>query len=174
PEAMVSGIFRPPYFPITKDWMRAQIEYRHFSPGDVLSPAANIQLQTGALNHPNGAVGYRLETSGATFAYLTDFEHDGDGGDTMVERLAAGADLALLDATYTPEEYPRFIGFGHSTWEKCGDLCADAGVKQWGLFHHMHLRTDMEQREIEAAAQAIYPAAFAARQGLRIALPKLA
>ena len=174
PEAMVAGIFRPPYFPITKDWMRAQIEYRQFSPGEVLNPAADVQLQTGALCHPNGAVGYRLETSGASFAYLTDFEHDGGSGDATIERLARDADLALLDATYTPQEYPHFAGFGHSTWDECGALCAKAGVKQWGLFHHMHLRTDAEQQVIETAARAAYPNAFAVRQGQRIALPKLA
>ncbi len=169
---MVAGIFRPPYFPITKDRMRAEIEYRQFSPGDVLSPAAGITLQTGALCHPNGAVGYRLETSGASFAYLTDFEHDGGVGDATIRRLALDVDLALLDATYSPQEYPDFAGFGHSTWDNCGSLCVQAGVKQWGMFHHMHLRTDAEQRQIETAAQAAYPNAFAARQGQRIALPK--
>ena len=173
-EAMVAGIFRPPYFPITKDLMRAQIEYRQFSPGDVLSLAADIQLQTGALCHPNGDVGYRLETSGASFAYLTDFEHDGGSGDATIKRLARDADMALLDATYTPQEYPRFTGFGHSTWDKCGALCVKAGVKRWGMFHHMHLRTDAQQRVIETVAQAAYPNAFAVRQGQRIALPKQA
>ena len=40
------------------------------------------------------------------------------------------------------------------------------------MFHHMHLRTDAEQRVMETAAQAAYPNAFAAREGQRIALPK--
>lgn len=172
PEEMVAGIFRPPYYPITKEVMRAQIEYCQFLPGDILNPAADIRLETGALRHPNGAVGYRLETSGASFAYLTDFERDGGSGDATIVRLALDADLALLDATYVPEEYPRYAGFGHSTWADCGSLCAKAGAKRWGLFHHMHLRTDAEQRVIETAARAAYPNAFAARQGQRIALPK--
>ena len=41
------------------------------------------------------------------------------------------------------------------------------------MFHHMHMRTDAEQRVIEAAVQAVYPNAFAVRQGQQIALPKL-
>ncbi len=87
--------------------------------------------------------------------------------------LSEGADLALLDATYSPEEYSRFAGFGHSTWDKCGSLCVKAGAKRWGMFHHMHLRTDGEQRVMETAARGAYPNTFAARQGQRIALPKL-
>ena len=165
PEQLVDGIFRPPYFPITKEYMRADVEYHKFTPGDVLQPSAGVTLTTGALNHPNGAVGYRLERAGATFCYLTDFEHDGGRGDAEVVRLAKDADLALLDATYTPEEYPRYVGFGHSTWEHCGELCARAGVKHWGMFHHMHMRADDDQRAIEDAARKVFPNAFAVRQG---------
>ncbi len=172
PEQLVAGIFRPPYFPITKDYMRADVEYRQFKPGDVLKPAPGVTITTGMLNHPNGAIGYRFEKSGASFAYLTDFEHDGGKGDAEIRRLAHNADLAVLDTTYTPEEYPRFVHFGHSTWEHCGALCAEAGVKRWGMFHHMHMRTDAEQRVLEKKAQAVYPNAFAARQGDHFELAK--
>lgn len=171
PEQLVDGIFRPPYFPITKDYMRADVEYRQFKPGDILTPFAGVELVTGALNHPNGAVGYRVEASGASFAYLTDFEHDGGAGDAEVLRLAHDADLALLDTTYTPEEYPRYVSFGHSTWDQVGALCAKAGVRKWGMFHHMHMRSDIDQAEIEKAAMAVYPNSFAARQDQRFELP---
>lgn len=165
PEELVDGIFRPPYFPITKDYMRADVEYRRFSPGDVLEPSPGVRLLTGALNYPNGAVGYRMERAGAVFSYLTDFEHDGGAGDTEIRRLAEDADLVLIDATYTPEEYPRFATFGHSTWRHCGELCAQAGAKRWGMFHHMHMRTDADQHAIELAARKAFPNSFAVRQG---------
>jgi phosphoribosyl 1,2-cyclic phosphodiesterase len=171
PEQIVAGIFRPPYFPITKDFMRADVEYRQFKPGAVLKPAAGVTLTTAALNHPNGAVGYRMESGGACFCYITDFEHDGGCGDAEIRRLARNADLALLDATYTPEEYPRFIKFGHSTWEQCGALCAEAGVGRWGMFHHMHMRSDEEQLDMEARARSVYPNSFAVRQGQQFELP---
>jgi phosphoribosyl 1,2-cyclic phosphodiesterase len=165
PEQLVDGIFRPPYFPITKDYMRADVDYRQFAPGDVLEPSPGVRIETGALNHPNGAVGYRVMRGGAVFSYITDFEHDGGAGDAEVVRLARNADLALLDATYTPEEYPRYKTFGHSTWEQCGALCAEAGVRAWGIFHHMHMRADIDQQAIEDASRKVYPNSFAARQG---------
>jgi phosphoribosyl 1,2-cyclic phosphodiesterase len=171
PEQLVAGIFRPPYFPITKEFMRAEVEYRQFRPGDILEPGSDIRLTTGLLNHPNGAVGYRMESGGACFCYLTDFEHDGGRGDRELCRLAQDADLALLDATYTPEEYPHFVKFGHSTWRQCGELCEEAGVKKWGMFHHMHMRSDEDQLSMEAKAQAAFPNAFAARQGQCFELP---
>lgn len=170
-EDVIDGIFRPPYFPITKDWMRADVEYRQFRPGDVLRPGGGVAIGTGALNHPNGAVGYRLECGGASFSYITDFEHDGGVGDAEVRRLAEGSDLAFLDAAYTPQEYPKFASFGHSTWEKCGALCEDAGTRRWGMFHHMHLRTDADLLRIEKEAQGRFPNCFAVRQGQRFELP---
>lgn len=151
PEQLVDGIFRPPYFPITREYMRADVEYRRFSPSDVIEPSPGVRLVTGRLTHPNGAVGYRIERSGAVFSYLTDFEHDGGKGDDEIRRLAKDADLVLLDATYTPEEYPRYAGYGHSTWRHCGEFCAEAGARRWGMFHHMHMRTDADQRAIELA-----------------------
>ncbi len=60
---------------ISKDYMRAEVEYHKFSPGDVLEPSPGVRIVTGSLTHPNGAVGYRIERGGATFRYLTDFEH---------------------------------------------------------------------------------------------------
>jgi len=170
PEELVAGIFRPPYFPITKDWIRADVEYHQFAPGDVLKPMHGTRIITGKLNHPNGAVGYRVERAGASFAYLTDFEHDDGAGDAEVVRLARDADLAMLDATYTPQEYPRFMHFGHSTWDRCGQLCDQAGTKRWGLFHHMHLRSDADQLAIEKTAQEVYPNSFCTRQGQRFEL----
>lgn len=76
----------------------------------------------------------------------------------------------MLDATYTPEEYPRYVKFGHSTWQHCGALCAEAGAKRWGMFHHMHMRKDAEQRDIEAQAQKVFPNSFAVREGERFEL----
>ena len=32
------------------------------------------------------------------------------------KKLAAGADILIYDAQYTPEEYPAKVGWGHSTW----------------------------------------------------------
>ena len=171
PEELVAGVFRQPYFPVDKSCMRASVEYRKFRAGEVLKPFPGVRLVTAELNHPGGACGYRIEAKGAVFSYITDFEHDGGKGDDAVRLLARNADLAFLDATYTPEEYPKFVKFGHSTWRQCGALCAEAGTRNWGMFHHMHQRKDADQRQIELDAQQVFPNSFAVRQGQRFELP---
>ncbi|MEO2006583.1 MAG: TIM barrel protein, partial [Candidatus Poribacteria bacterium] len=40
-----------------------------------------------------------------------------------------GADLVVYDSTYTDEEFPKFVNWGHSTWQEGVRLCDAAGAK---------------------------------------------
>ena len=56
-----------------------------------------------------------------------------------VERLAAfidGTEALILDATYTDEEYPSKVGWGHSCTSQVIDLADRAKAKALYLFHH--------------------------------------
>ena len=80
-------------------------------------------------------------------------------------KLAAGADILIYDAQYTPEEYPAKVGWGHSTWQAGAELARAAGVPQLVLFHHDPGRTDAQLAAIEAQARAQLPGTVAAREG---------
>jgi ribonuclease BN (tRNA processing enzyme) len=47
-----------------------------------------------------------------------------------------GADLLILDAQYTDEEYQRHIGWGHGSVSSVVSLAAEADAKRLLLFHH--------------------------------------
>lgn len=112
------------------------------SAGDTLEPGPGIVLKTAPLNHPNGACGYRVEFAGRSICYITDTEHYPEGRDQTVVDLVQGSDIMIYDATYTEEEYPRFVGFGHSTWEEAVRVADAASVKTLVLFHHEPTHTD--------------------------------
>ena len=59
----------------------------------------------------------------------------------------------IYDSTYTDEEFPRYVSWGHSTWQEGVRLCREAGAKQLAIFHHNPDHTDdvMEQIEKRAA-----------------------
>ena len=117
------------------------------------------------LNHPDPVYGYRLEHAGQSIVYATDTEHFACVDPTL-KKLAAGADILIYDAQYTPEEYPSKVGWGHSTWEAGAELARAAGVPQLVLFHHDPGRTDAQLAALEAAARAALPGTVAAREGL--------
>src|SRR5205085_1670612 len=61
----------------------------------------------------------------------------------MVE-FVGGADLLLHDAMFTDAEYPRYRGWGHSSFRQAVRLADDAGVRRLALFHHAPDRSDTE------------------------------
>ena len=65
--------------------------------------------------------------------------------------LARGVDLLLHDAQYTREEYPRHVGWGHSTIHDALAFARLAGVKHLVPFHHDPGRDDAA---LEAAVEA--------------------
>lgn len=162
---MISGIMKAPYFPIAPEIFIADVDYRDFKPGDVLNPYDGIVLRTGNLNHPNAAVGYRVEFQGRCACYITDTEHTPGKLDQNVLKLIDHADLVIYDAAFTDKEMPRYRGFGHSSWEEGVRLCKAAKAKQLAIFHHSPLRNDDELDEIGEEAKAAFAGAFVARQG---------
>ena len=107
-----------------------------------------IVIKTGQLNHPNGACGYRIEYAGKVIAICTDTEHFEDHIDENVIKLAQDADIMIYDSAYTNDEYQKFKGWGHSTWQEALKVADAAKVKQTFLFHHDPSHNDERMDEI--------------------------
>lgn len=167
---MVEEFMRAPFFPVRPAVFSPNTRYRDFVPGDTLRPPGAAVIHTGALNHADGAVGYRLESDGRVVAYITDHEHGNATADATVERLIHGADLLVIDATYTDAEYPSHRGWGHSTWQHATALCRQQQVKRLVLFHHRPRRTDSELVAIEQEARQAFPDTIVACDDLEITL----
>jgi phosphoribosyl 1,2-cyclic phosphodiesterase len=162
----LSEMMQAPLFPVPPETFRANVSFHDFEVGETLHPAPGITLRTAPLNHPNSAVGYRIEFDGRAICYITDTEHyEGERDETLIE-LVRGADIMIYDATYTDEEYPRFVGFGHSTWQEGCRVADAAGVEKLVLFHHDPSHNDEMMGEIEAAAAEARPGTVAAREGM--------
>lgn len=67
----------------------------------------------------------------------------------LVIEFAGNADLAIVDAQYTDEEYPDKVGWGHSTVEDAIKLGINANIKKVALIHHEPTRPDPKMEEIE-------------------------
>jgi phosphoribosyl 1,2-cyclic phosphodiesterase len=159
----------PPLFPIDVESFQARMEYRDFHPGDTLQPRPGVTLHTGMLNHPGGAIGYRLESEGKVLAYLTDTELPQPAGNGELA-LARNADLLIFDTTYTDAEIASRRGWGHSTWKDGVRLAKAAGAKKLCMFHHDPSHDDAFMDKLGAEAAAAHPGTIVAREGLVIDL----
>lgn len=160
----------PPLFPVPIEIFKADIAYKDFVAGQILTPRPGVVLRTTPLNHPNGATGYRIEYGGRSVCYVTDTEHNGHGPDARICELIAGADIVIYDSTYTDEEYPKFKGWGHSTWEEGIRVCEAAGAKRLVIFHHDPSHDDSFMDGIAAAAEKRRLGTLVAREGLTLTL----
>jgi phosphoribosyl 1,2-cyclic phosphodiesterase len=160
----IRSLFRAPFFPVDYADLQQQISTRELRANDQLT-IGDITITMARLNHPDPVFGVRLEHGGQTIVYATDTEHFACVDPTL-KKLAAGADILIYDAQYTPEEYPAKVGWGHSTWLAGAELACAAGVPQLVLFHHDPNRTDAQLAAIEAEAAHHLPGTVAAREGM--------
>jgi phosphoribosyl 1,2-cyclic phosphodiesterase len=166
-----------PSFPVRLDELGAQIALREARPGEAFD-VGEAHVKIARLNHPGGALAYRVEHEGRCLVYATDTEHYACV-DPALRALADGADVLIYDAQYTPEEYRgdggrSRVGWGHSTYVAGAELARACGARKLVLFHHDPRRTDAGVGEIERLARDLFPASVAAREGLVIRVEALA
>ena len=136
----------------------------------MIHPRPGVTLRTVPLNHPGGAVGYRIEYGGRAVAYVTDIELTDGPLDPALLALTKGAGLVILDAAYTDDELRTRAGWGHSSWQQGVRLAEAAGAGRLCLFHHDPDHDDAFMDNIKAAVEAARPGTIVAREGLRIDL----
>ncbi|MBX2819755.1 MAG: MBL fold metallo-hydrolase [Rhodothermaceae bacterium] len=126
--------------------------------GDSLSYLCEHGFQVSSLqmNHPGGALGYRVSYNGSSMVHMPDNELDAPNPVTSFDRFVEfckGADVLSHDAMYVEEDLPEKRGWGHSMLPKVCELAVAAGVKHLVLFHHDPERDDKEIDQIQSRAR---------------------
>jgi phosphoribosyl 1,2-cyclic phosphodiesterase len=162
--AVLAGQMIPPYFPVTLDALRARLSFHSLIPGEPVRVGQAL-VTAAELNHPNGAVAYRIEHGGKAVVYATDNEHGTRSDDALIA-LSRGAEAVIYDAMYTEEEYQASkVGWGHSTWLAGARIVERAGAKQLVLFHHEPTRSDEQLDQLLARAREHSRRTILAREG---------
>ena len=157
-----------PMFPVPLSAMQAKMRFEDFEAGMSFNVYDDVHVRTCQLNHPNGATGYRIEHKGSSICYITDTEHVPGKLDENILTLIEGTDLVIYDSTYTEEEFPSKIGWGHSTWNEGVKLCREAGAKSMAIFHHDPEHDDEFMAKLGEEAKAEWDGTFVAREGMEL------
>ena len=158
-----------PYFPVGLPEMRAQRRFHDIEEGRL--SLDEMVVQTMWLNHPQGCMGFRLETREGVFAYATDNEPGDPIFDANVRKLAAGADVLIYDAQYLPEDNEaRRRGWGHSHWREAINIVMESGARELVLFHHDPTHDDACIDAVVKEASNYYASVRAAAEGAEIIL----
>ena len=156
-----------PYFPVGLAQMQAQQHFYDLDAGRM--DLGTMTVETSWLNHPQGCMGFRLETKEGVVVYATDNEPGHPGFDKNVRKLAEGADVLIYDSQYLPDEYEaRRRGWGHSHWREAVNVVMESGAKELVLFHHDPEHNDECIDSIVKEARNYYPQVRAAAEGMQI------
>lgn len=165
---VIGRLMSSPLFPVPIEVFQADLEFKDFEPGRDIDVDSDVRISTTPLNHPQGAVGYRVDFEGKSICYISDTEHFEGRLDENILGLIDRADIMIYDATYTDEEYSNHIGWGHSTWREGAKLCDAANVKQLVLFHHDPNHDDAAMDVISREAAAERSGTIVATEGMTL------
>lgn len=193
-EATLSSQMESPYFPVSMQQMPGNISIVELK--DKAFQIGDVKVEAMFTNHPGICAAFRLTTSGGVIVYCPDNEllqrmrlakAETDEARREAEEFARErdqrlvdfcreADVLIMDCQYDAEEYPRYVGWGHSCVDDSVALAAEAGVKRFFLFHHDPSHTDEKILAMEASAKALAKKSAptmevsAAREGLEVSL----
>jgi phosphoribosyl 1,2-cyclic phosphodiesterase len=169
-EQVMAEQMAAPYFPVDLAQMKAKRNFYDIENG-CLPMDDGIKIKTAYPNHPQGCLGFRLETKDGVLVYATDNEPGDPHFDKNVRKLAEGADILIYDAQYLPEEYEaRRRGWGHSHWREAVNVVMESGAKELILYHHDPDHTDEIVDKVVQDARNYYPKVRAASEGMEIHL----
>ena len=162
-EAVFGAQMSAPFFPVNFDHLPASKHFVELESSSLELPTATVRWFS--MNHPQGAVGYRIDSAGASIVYASDHEFGDQEIDAGIVAAARGADILIHDAQFTPEEYESHRGWGHSTWQAAIDVARAAEVGRLILFHHDPAHDDQTLEAIERQAREELSATDMAREG---------
>jgi ribonuclease Z len=172
-EQVFAAQLASPYFPVDVSMMTAKREFREVDSGDKWE-VNGTRISCRYLNHPQGCLGYRIDTPGGSIVYATDNEPGVAEFDQNLRLLAQDADVLIYDSQYSPEQLASDRkGWGHSSWLEGVKIARETKVRNLVLFHHDPDSSDKVVDGFLSAARQEFPATWAATEGMAITLSEL-
>ena len=169
-EQVFAAQLASPYFPVDVTMMTAARDFREVADAESFE-IRGTRITARYLNHPQGCLGYRIDTTGGSIVYATDNEPGERTCDQNLRQLAHGADVLIYDPQYSPEQLASDRkGSGHSSWLEGVKIAREAKVRNLILFHHDPDSPDKVVDGFLSAARQEFPATWAATEGMSISL----
>ncbi len=178
-EARLRRYLSPPLFPVMLRDVPCRLELHHVVRGPV--PIGPFLVTAGRVCHPGPTVGYRIETGDRLAGVSAGPRARARGSATSPSRRngprastwSTASTCSSTTRSTRDEEYPRHVGWGHSSIHDALAFARLAGVKHLVPFHHDPGREDAAlEAAVAAAVKDLHPEfpVTPAAEGARFAL----
>lgn len=161
------------FFPIRESEINAQLEYRTVNAADSINIGDAVVTGT-LMNHPVINFGYRIECNGKSLFFTGDhepyvnlydrghesyaeYQHYVEKRRAQVDDAMRGVDLLITDCSYTIEEFPSKLGWGHGTIDHSIMTAKRVDAKRLLCTHHEPMRDDESLKRVFGEALSRHP-----------------
>jgi ribonuclease BN (tRNA processing enzyme) len=153
-------------FPVELSGMMAKLNFFEIKENEEIH-IGPFKIFTLKVNHPAGTLAYRIESKSSSFSIVTDYEHFSVPDNKLIDFVKESRVL-VYDAQFTPEEYPKYVGWGHSTYDEGIKIAQLANIKELHLCHHAPEHDDDFIDKIQKNAQMRFANTFAIQESWEI------
>lgn len=171
------------YFPVGEAEMSATLSAHTLPVGAAVS-VGDATVRNTVMSHPVTNLGYRIDCNGKSMFFSGDYEppfnlypagHPEHAAlqesiashSAALDQLIGGVDALVIDCSYTRDEYPSKIGWGHGTFDNAIAMALRCGARRLFCTHHEPTRSDAELEAVFADVMARHAGALG---GLEVSL----
>ncbi len=172
-DQVVPQIMAKPYWPLQVEHLESLIRFSRLPDPVSREPFAHgsLQVRWCPLRHPGGCTAYRIDepATGESFVIATDVEWAESTKEekNLLLELCSGptpASVLVMDGQFTPAEYEKYRGWGHSSWKDAADVAREVKCGRLLVTHHAPYYDDLALKEIDMRLGKYLPAGSLARE----------
>jgi len=134
-------------FPVSIDYMAAEMHFHHINPSDVLT-FDSVSVRNLRNDHPGDAYSFRFEKGNKSFVYASDAAF-AQGADLRPHlNFFTNADLLIFDTQFTQRESDEKEDWGHSSSFFGVEMAQQAQAKTLLLYHYDPTYSDKDLEKI--------------------------
>jgi phosphoribosyl 1,2-cyclic phosphodiesterase len=172
-------IMAQPFWPVQLEDLKSSFAFIDWQADAPIQPYSfgNLEVRWCAVSHPGGCTAFRVDepATGKSMVFATDFEW---GQSLEAEKKAflrwccepGSPSLLVMDGQFSRQQYPRFIGWGHSTWEDGVEVAREVRARRLVITHHGPQNPDSKLAIVETELIRAMSDAKLGRDGMEIAL----
>ncbi len=139
----IQGLFNPQYFPVPFGMVEPRLRFNVIEAGRSVR-LGSLKVDHHPQSHPGGSFAYRFSDGQRTLVVATDTDLTNTDPPhlTTGQNIYSNANLLILDAHFSPEDFVNKEDYGHTHIHRAVDFASNENAETLLLFHQSPYYSD--------------------------------